>query len=69
MEPRLLTHATARLGHTFACVMSQLGGATAPPAPPLGTALSTWNEWTEEELLLQLAGHLRGRTLQEWPTG
>ena len=27
---------------------------------------STWNEWTEEELLLQLAGHLRGRALQEW---
>ena len=27
---------------------------------------ATWNEWTEEELLLQLAGHLRGRALQEW---
>ena len=27
---------------------------------------STWNEWTDEELLLQLAGHLRGRALQEW---
>ena len=27
---------------------------------------STWNEWTNEELLLQLAGHLRGRALQEW---
>ena len=27
---------------------------------------STWNEWTEDELLLQLAGHLRGRALQEW---
>ena len=25
-----------------------------------------WNEWTPEELLLQLAGHLRGRALQEW---
>ena len=25
-----------------------------------------WNEWSEEELLLQLAGHLRGRALQEW---
>ena len=25
-----------------------------------------WNDWTEEELLLQLAGHLRGRALQEW---
>ncbi len=27
---------------------------------------SMWNEWTDEELLLQLAGHLRGRALQEW---
>ena len=27
---------------------------------------STWNEWTEDELLLQLAGHLRGRAPQEW---
>ena len=27
---------------------------------------ATWNEWTEEEHLLQLAGHLRGRALQEW---
>ena len=27
---------------------------------------STWNEWTDEELLLQLAGHLRGSALQEW---
>ena len=27
---------------------------------------ATWNEWTEGELLLQLAGHLRGRALQEW---
>ena len=25
-----------------------------------------WNDWTEEETLLQLAGHLRGRALQEW---
>ena len=25
-----------------------------------------WNEWSEEELLLQLAGHLRGQALQEW---
>lgn len=25
-----------------------------------------WNEWSEEELLLQLAGHLHGRALQEW---
>ena len=25
-----------------------------------------WNGWTVEEMLLQLAGHLRGRALQEW---
>ena len=25
-----------------------------------------WNDWTEEELLMQLASHLRSRTLQEW---
>ena len=27
---------------------------------------STWNGWIEEEHLMQLAGHLRGRALQEW---
>ncbi len=26
----------------------------------------SWNDWSEEELLIQLAGHLRGRALQEW---
>ena len=25
-----------------------------------------WNGWTEDDLLLQLAGHLKGRALQEW---
>ena len=25
-----------------------------------------WNDWTEDELMMQLAGHLRGRALQEW---
>ena len=25
----------------------------------------SWYDWTEEELLLQLAGHLRGHALQE----
>ena len=25
-----------------------------------------WNGWTEDELMLQLAGHLRGRAHQEW---
>ena len=27
---------------------------------------ATWNAWTEDDKLLQLAGHLRGRALQEW---
>ena len=27
-----------------------------------------WNDWTEEELLLQLAGHLRSRALEDKPT-
>ena len=27
---------------------------------------SSWNCWTDEELLLQFAGHLRGWALQEW---
>ena len=27
---------------------------------------SIWNSWTEEELLMQFAGHLKGRALQEW---
>ena len=27
---------------------------------------ATWNGWLEEERLIQLAGHLRGRALQEW---
>ena len=27
---------------------------------------ATWNAWSGNELLLQLAGHLRGRALQEW---
>ena len=26
---------------------------------------ATWNQWSEEEILLQLAGHLRGCALQE----
>ena len=25
-----------------------------------------WNQWTNEEKLIQLAGHLQGRALQEW---
>ena len=27
---------------------------------------ATWNGWTQQEHLIQLAGHLRGRALQEW---
>ena len=27
---------------------------------------ATWNGWTAEEHLLQFAGHLRGKALQEW---
>ena len=33
--------------------------------PALNRA-ATWNEWSEGEKLIQLAGHLRGRALQEW---
>ena len=25
-----------------------------------------WNKWSEPEILIQLAGHLRGRALQKW---
>ena len=28
--------------------------------------VATWNGWTEEERLLQFAGHLQGKALQEW---
>ena len=27
---------------------------------------AAWNNWTEEEKLWQLAGHLRGKVSQEW---
>ena len=27
---------------------------------------ATWNGWSDEEKLMQLAGHLRGRAVQEW---
>ena len=33
--------------------------------PALKRAAS-WNDWSETETLMQLAGHLRGRALQEW---
>ena len=25
-----------------------------------------WNNWDQDELLIQLVGHLRGQALQEW---
>ena len=33
---------------------------------PILERAATWNDWTEDDRLLQLAGHLRGRALQEW---
>ena len=33
---------------------------------PILERAATWNGWSKEESLMQLAGHLRGRALQEW---
>ena len=33
---------------------------------PMFERAASWNGWTEQERLLQLAGHLRGKALQEW---
>jgi len=33
---------------------------------PILERAATWNSWTQDELLMQLAGYLRGRALQEW---
>ena len=33
---------------------------------PILERTATWNGWTQDELLMQLAGYLRGRALQEW---
>ena len=33
---------------------------------PILERATIWNEWTSEESLMQLAGHLRGQALQEW---
>ena len=33
---------------------------------PILKQAATWNGWSPEEMLMQLAGHLRGRALQEW---
>ena len=27
---------------------------------------AAWNNWTGDEMIIQLAGYLRGRALQEW---
>lgn len=33
---------------------------------PMLQRAATWNDWSEEETLIQLAGHLRKRAFQEW---
>ena len=33
---------------------------------PALAQVSSWNEWSKQETVLQLAGYLRGRALQEW---
>ena len=33
---------------------------------PILERAANWNGWTQDELLMQLAGYLRGRALQEW---
>ena len=33
---------------------------------PALVCAAEWNQWTPEECLIQLAGHLRGQALQEW---
>jgi len=32
----------------------------------LAQCAANWNNWTEEEQLIQFAGHLKGRALAEW---
>ena len=33
---------------------------------PILERAAIWNGWTQDELLMQLTGYLRGRALQEW---
>jgi len=33
---------------------------------PMLQRAARWNNWTADELLIQLAGHLKGRARQEW---
>ena len=33
---------------------------------PILERAATWNRWTQDELLMQMTGYLRGRALQEW---
>ena len=40
--------------------------AEALELPTSSSGDGQWNEWMPDELLLQLAGHLRRRVLQEW---
>ena len=72
---------SASVGSGGAPVSSRVRRGKAPPVEPftgedpecrLDDWLPTlrraadWNGWTEGDLLIQLAGHLKGRALQEW---
>jgi hypothetical protein len=74
-----LTSASASPSHGASCERTSCRGR-APPVdqfdgesdilfedwmPGLLRA-AEWNDWSEHETLIQLAGHLRGRALQEW---
>ena len=39
---------------------------TVGPQLMIGYRAASWNGWTEDESLMQLAGYLRGRALLEW---
>ena len=72
--------ASPRSSHS-SCVSTGLPRGKAPPMDsfageslevrfddwlPMLQRAATWNRWSEEETLLQLAGHLRKRALLEW---
>ena len=81
MLPPPMTWSASRLPTTSAPPMLKPWKGKAPPVdsfsgsdpelrlddwlPALNRA-AEWNGWTAEEQLLQLAGHLQGRALQEW---
>ena len=65
----------------WGCDQSQFRRGKAPPTDeftgedrqitfddwlPILERAATWNGWTQDELLMQLTGYLRGRALQEW---